>query len=369
MNADKSSLRIGGRHKDLSRDYIGFNGLVLDKNLQVVPDIQIYLEKIRKKINKNKKILLSYHNHTWEPILLLASFLGIRKKVGLQNWLTKGDIENLLNLSGFNVVSTKNRFFGISTITIACPKAHTNKLNKKYSVSIVIPARNEEKNISKIIPSIPSFGKSQEFIFVEGHSRDKTWLEIEREFKKRHSKRIKVMALKQKGIGKADATWLGLKKATGQILMIYDADRTVSPNDLVKFYNVFSSRLGQFANGNRLLYPMEGDAMRTLNKIGNGIFSRLFTQILGQTFRDTLCGTKAFFKRDFKKFKRSKTDPFGDFDLIFGAIRSKLKVIEVPVRYKERVYGKTNINRFYHGLLLFKMVYLAYKEFYKRKSS
>lgn len=356
-------------YKDLSRVYIGFKGRVIDNKIQDTPDIQAYLEKARKKISNNQKVLISYHNNTWEPVLVLASFLGLRKQAGLQNWLTKEDVENLLNLSGFEVISTENRFFGISTITIARAKAKTDRLNKKYSVSIVIPARNEEKNISKIIPSMPSFGKSQEFIFVEGHSKDNTWQEIEKERKKRYPKKIKVIALKQKGTGKADATWLGLKKARGQILMIYDADRTVSSNDLIKFYNVLSTGLGQFANGNRLLYPMHGDAMRTLNKLGNQIFGLLFTRILGQRFRDTLCGTKAFFKRDFKKFKRSKTDPFGDFDLIFGAIRSKLKVVEVPVKYKERVYGSTNINRFYHGLLLFKMVCLAYKEFYKRKSS
>ena len=110
---------------------------------------------------------------------------------------------------------------------------------------------------------------------------------------------------------------------------------------------------------------MEKGAMYALNKIGNIIFGKLFTSILGQTFNDTLCGTKVFWRADFKKFKRSKTDPFGDFDLIFGAIRNNLKVIEIPIHYKERVYGSTNINRFYHGLLLFKMTFLAYKEFKK----
>lgn len=233
----------------------------------------------------------------------------------------------------------------------------------QFSVSIIIPARNEEGNIAKIVPSIPKFGKSLEIIFVEGGSKDRTWQEIEHEVNKKHEVSVIVRSLKQHGKGKADAAWQGLKGANGEILMIYDADRTVPATDLTKFYKALATGAGQFANGNRLLYPMEKDAMQTLNKIGNQIFSFLFTWILGQHFTDTLCGTKVFWKRDFKKFRRSKTDPFGDFDLIFGAIRQGLKVVEVPVRYKERVYGSTNINRFYHGLLLAKMVILAFFEF------
>ncbi len=240
---------------------------------------------------------------------------------------------------------------------------------KKFSVSIIIPARNEEGNIAKIIPSIPKFGKWQEFIFVEGNSQDHTWekIQITKNKLQTNSKLQKfkrtIKTFKQKDRGKADAVWLGLKKAKGDILMIYDADRTVPPKELPKFFKALTTNKGRFANGNRLLYPMETGAMQTLNKIGNKIFSFLFTRILGQHFTDTLCGTKAFWKKDFKKFKRSKTDPFGDFDLIFGAIRNNLKVVEIPVHYKERIYGTTNINRFYHGLLLGKMTFLAFKEF------
>ena len=239
----------------------------------------------------------------------------------------------------------------------------------KYSVSIIIPARNEEGNIGKIVPSIPKFGKSLEIIFIEGGSKDKTWQEIEKEVNKKHKANIIVRSLKQRGKGKANATWQGLKSATGDILMIYDADRTVPPNDLPKFYNALALHPNEhiFANGNRLLYPMEKGAMQTLNKWGNRMFSHLFTWIFGQYFGDTLCGTKVFWRDDFKKFKRSKTDPFGDFDLIFGAIRNNLKVVEIPVRYRERVYGTTNINRFYHGLLLGKMAFLAFVEFKLKK--
>jgi len=237
---------------------------------------------------------------------------------------------------------------------------HTKRL---FSVSIVIPARNEAGNITNIVSSIPKFGKWQEIIFIEGGSVDNTWEKIVEVTNHKTRPSLKLRRAKQKGKGKADAVWQGLKLAKGDILMIYDADRTVPPSDLPKFYDVLANNKGQFANGDRLSFPMEKGAMQTLNMIGNHIFSFLFSWILGQHFTDTLCGTKVFWKNDFKNFKRTGTDPFGDFDLIFGAIRNNLKVIEVPIKYKERVYGKTNINRFYHGLLLIKMTWLALLEF------
>ncbi len=310
-------------------------------------DLQAYLEGLRKKVKPADRIIISYQTLFWKPI----------------PWLDREDIGNLLNLAGFEVISASSR----RVIARLKPFRYSQSTVHQFSVSIIIPARNEEGNIPKIIPSIPKLGRWQEIIFVEGHSEDQTWKKIQQitnsKYQTKHNNRITIKAFKQKGKGKADAVWFGLREAKGDILMIYDADRTVDTPDLKKFYNVLAKGIGEFANGNRLLYPMEEDAMQTLNKIGNQIFSWLFTWILGQRFKDTLCGTKAFFAHDFKKFKRSDTDPFGDFDLIFGAIRNNLKVVEIPVRYKERVYGSTNINRFYHGLLLIKMTLVAVMEF------
>jgi len=345
--------------RDLQKVYRKFNGVILDNIIGDISDLQSYFEKLRKDIGPNTRILISYHNHLWEPILTIASRMGLRKKVGIQNWLDEKDLKNILNLSGFEPICTQKRFFGITTITISKPFHRSPITGRQFSVSIIVPARNEEGNIPKIIPSIPKFGKWQEIIFVEGHSKDKTWDKIKNEERKRKN----VITLKQNGKGKADAVQLGLSRAKGDILIIYDADRTVDAKDLPKFYNALVSGLGDFANGSRLVYPMEKDAMQTLNKMGNQIFSWLFTWILGQRFKDTLCGTKAFFRKDYLKFKFSKSDPFGDFNLIFSAIRNKLKVIEIPVRYKERVYGSTNINRVRHGLLLLKMTAIAFKEF------
>lgn len=378
-------------HKDLERVYKRFSAsggeIILDNVIGDIPDLQTYFEDLRGEISPTERVLISYHNPSWEPILSLATSLGLRKKVGVQNWITKDDLKNILEISGFEVVSANNRFWGITAITVAKPQTTNYKLqtnskhqntNDAYSVSIIVPARNEEGNIAKIIPSIPKFGKSQEIIFVEGNSTDKTWgkiLEITNS-KKPSSKQstinnkqfTKIKAYKQTGKGKADAVRLGFEKATGDVLMIYDADRTVPAADLPKFYNVLAGGIGEFANGDRLTYPMEGQAMQFLNKIGNKFFSSVFTWIFGQHFKDTLCGTKALFRRDFLKMKKDylnylKIDPFGDFALIFSAIKHNLKVVEIPVRYKEREYGKTNIKRFYHGLLLFKLAWIGLREF------
>jgi glycosyltransferase involved in cell wall biosynthesis len=298
--------------------------------------------------------------------------LRLRKKVGVQNWLDQGDLKNILELSGFEVINSYKRFLGITTVTIAevSPPSPRLRKDKEYSVSIIIPARNEEGNIARIIPSIPRFGKWQEIIFVEGGSRDKTWGKIMKEVKRTQpsSRLRRVKAFKQKLKGKSDAVWMGFEKAKGDVLIIYDADRTVNASDLLKFFYALVSRPNTFINGSRMIYPMEQESMKFLNRIGNKTFSYIFTWILGQRFKDTLCGTKALFRKDYLYMRKHnkkyfEMDPFGDFALIFGAIKNNLKVTEIPVRYKEREYGSTNINRFRHGFVLLKMAIVAFVEF------
>lgn len=374
--------------QELKSIYAKFSGNPKNKNLVIVGDIvgdtqdlQKYFEALHKSKPQNSRILVTYYNHLWEPILWIASKFGLRKNVGIQNWLNEQDISGILNLAGFEIVSLQRRVLlpvevplisaifnkylanlpflsNLCLLTIVIARQKPLGVNK-YSVSIIIPARNEEANIRKIIPSIPVVGKSVEYIFVEGHSTDGTWEEIVKTAKKYSN----VKYYKQKKNGKADAVRMGFAKASGDILVVYDADRTVEGSDLSKFYNALATGVGEFANGSRLIYPMKGQAMQTLNKIGNKLFSLVFSWILGQRFKDTLCGTKAFFRKDYLNFKQTKSDPFGDFDLIFGAVRNNLKVVEIPVRYKEREYGSTNIKRFRHGLMLAQNAASAFLEF------
>ena len=210
---------------------------------------------------------------------------------------------------------------------------------------------------------MPRFVDALEIIFVEGHSRDGTWEEIERVVAAYPHYDIK--AMRQPGKGKADAVFTALEAARGDVLIILDADLTVPPEQLPKFWDAIRSGKGEFVNGSRLVYPMEDQAMRFLNLVANKIFSLLFTWLLSQRFTDTLCGTKAICRSDYARLKAGRSyfgdfDPFGDFELIFGASKLGLKAVEIPIRYANRTYGETQISRFRHGFMLLRMVLFAF---------
>jgi glycosyltransferase involved in cell wall biosynthesis len=231
------------------------------------------------------------------------------------------------------------------------------------SVSIIIPVRNERGNIEPAIKSIPTFCENIELIFVEGHSTDGTLDEIKRVIASHPDRDIKV--LQQGGRGKADAVFTGFERARGDVLMILDGDLTMPPDQLPKFWQALVSGKGEFVNGSRLVYPMEAEAMQFLNLVANRAFSILFSWLLNQRFTDTLCGTKVLRRADYQRLKQGRSyfgdfDPFGDFDLIFGAAKLNLRCVEVPIRYSRRMYGTTNISRFRHGLLLVRMVVFAF---------
>jgi len=238
----------------------------------------------------------------------------------------------------------------------------TRSIEQDYSVSIIIPARNEKGNIENAIKRLPAFGASQELIFVEGHSSDQTYEEALRVQAEYPDKNIKV--LKQTGKGKGNAVREGFEVATGDILFILDADLTTPPEDMPKFYDALKYNKGEFINGCRLVYPLEKQAMRLLNLIANKSFGVLFSYLLSQPLKDTLCGTKVLFKKDYEIIKKNRSyfgdfDPFGDFDLLFGAAKLNMKITEIIVRYKDRAYGATQISRFRHGWLLIKMCVFA----------
>ena len=331
---------------------------------------------------------LTFYNFLWEPILKLGELLGLKMPQQQQNWLSTEDIINLLNLANYQVVKSECRFLipkwiplisdlinrfiaplpGIKKICLGryiVARPLKLKENKDYSITILIPCKNEKGNIEAAVKRIPEFGNHQEIIYVDGHSTDGTPEEIERVISKYPHKSIKLMV--QDGQGKGDAVRKGFAAAKGDILMILDADLTVPPEDLPKFYRAIAEDHGEFINGCRLIYPMEKQAMRLLNLFGNKFFSVMFTWLLDQRFKDTLCGTKVLFREDYKKIQRGREyfgefDPFGDFDLIFGAIKNNLKVVEIPIRYRERTYGNTNISRFRHGWLLLKMTFFAFRK-------
>ena len=249
--------------------------------------------------------------------------------------------------------------FSLNNYLFARPAPVDGDWEKRYSVTVVVPARNESGNIRAAVERIPEMGSHTEIIFVEGNSTDDTWDEIERVSREFADKRD-IKTMRQDGRGKGDAVRKGYAAATGDILMILDADLTVPPEDLPKFYRAIATGKGEFINGVRLVYPMEQEAMRTLNNIGNHFFSRLFSWILETPVKDTLCGTKVMFRTDYIRLAEGRKffgdfDPFGDFDMLFGAYKLNLRIVDLPIRYRERKYGSTNISRFRHGLLLLKM--------------
>lgn len=367
-------------------DYIIMSDLV--GNLE---DVQKAFEEIHKVSNDNTRIIISYYNTLWEPLLALLTKLGLKMPQPTQNWLSSEDIYNLLILTNFDVIKkgtlillpVKIPFVSdfINRVIARLPfikhlclaqyfiarQMPNPSFDADYSVSLIIPARNEAGNIEPIIRRVPNLGTIMEYIFVEGHSKDNTREEIKRVIEKYKGKKNIILIDQKNGVGKADAVRRGFAVAKNEICIIFDADLTVPPADLPKFYHAIRTRKGELVQGSRLVYPMEKQAMRFLNILGNKFFSLAFTWLLDQPIKDTLCGTKAIFRSDYEAIRENRFyfgdfDPFGDYDLIFGASKLNLKIIEIPIRYKARSYGNTNISRFTHGWLLLRMTLIAAKK-------
>lgn len=369
-----------------------FDFIIMSDTLGYFEDIQKTFKELWKVSHPDTRIIITYHNFLWQPALALAEFFRLKMPQIRLNWLNHDDISNLLKLEEFEIIKKGKRFifpkfipliswlsnkyignlplFNQLCITgyiIAKQFVNNSPDNKMYSVSVVVPARNERGNIENAVKRIPQMGKQHtEIIFVEGGSIDGTLDEIKRVCKK-YSDTIDIKYTVQDGKGKGNAVRKGFAMANGDILMILDADLTVPPEDLTKFYNAIATGKGEFINGSRLIYPTEKQSMRLLNMIGNKFFAIMFSWILGHRLKDTLCGTKVLFKKHYKKIIENRKyfgefDPFGDFDLIFGAAKLNLKIVEIPIRYKAREYGQTNISRFKHGWLLLKMMVFAMKK-------
>lgn len=360
-------------------DYILLSDLVND-----LPDVQSVLTRLQGVAQSETRLVVNFFNHLWHPILTVAESAGAKAPTLPQNWLSTADMKNLLYLAGWELIRMDSRIlwpiytpllstlmnrwlapclrhFCLTIVLVARPQRHI-PLKRDFSCSVVIPARNEAGNIEAAVSRTPEMGAGTEIIFVEGGSTDNTWEEIQRVAARHTDRKIKI--LKQKSQGKGGAVREAFAQASGDLLFILDADLTVPPEQLSEFYEVARSGIGEFVNGVRLVYPMEHQAMRFLNMIANKFFGLAFSWLLGQTMKDTLCGTKVLLRTDYEAIARNRSyfgdfDPFGDFDLLFGAAKLNMRIVDLPVRYRARTYGETNIDRWKHGWLLWRMVLFA----------
>jgi SAM-dependent methyltransferase len=360
-----------------------FDVIIVSDTLNFAADVEQLFNRLHTVATPQTRLLINSHNNLWRPAFALAGGLGLRSRQPQSSWLSRHDIANLLSLAGWDVIKTQprllwpirtplvatllNRFLAplfpwacCSIFTIARPRPQP--ITPPPSVSVVIPARNEAGNIEAAVLRTPDMGAWTELIFVEGNSTDNTWAEIQRVQKAFPERRIKI--LQQSGRGKGDAVRAGYAVAEGDVLMILDADLTMPPEELPKFYRAIASGQAEFANGSRLVYPMEKQAMQFLNMIANHCFGHAFSWLLDQRVKDTLCGTKVLRRSHYLQIAANRAyfgdfDPFGDFDLLFGADKLNLKIVDIPIRYRERTYGSTNIQRWSHGWLLLRMVAFA----------
>lgn len=382
-----ASYELIGKPDNLKDKPVDF--VILNGNLHYEKDVQTFISSIHDRMNIHSRLIIIYYSSLWKPWIRLATYFKLRSKLPEENWIAHEDVQNLLSLNDMEIVRRDNkvilpvyiplisyffnrilaplplfRFFSLANIVVARSQ-HVPETGLS-SVSIVVPARNEEGNIEEIALKLPKFSENDELIFIEGNSTDNTWNRIQEVAEKFSSER-KIIIAQQDGRGKGDAVRKGFSLASGDILMIFDADITVPPEDIVKFYNAIKYNKGEFINGSRLVYPMEKEAMRFFNMIGNKFFAMNFSFIIGQRFKDTLCGTKVISRKNYIRLSENRKyfgefDPFGDFDLIFGATKLALKIVEVPIRYRERTYGATNISRWKHGVVLLRMLLFAMRK-------
>jgi len=363
-----------------------FDVVILSDLVNELWDAQAVLDRVRSVCRPGTRVIINAESRVWQGPLRLARRLRLARPLLEQNWFAPSDVENLLDLTGFETIRrwsevlwpfatpllapAANRYatriwplrhLALANFFLARPRSG-DRARSAPRVSVVVPARNESGNIEAVLRRTPEMEGGTELIFVEGHSRDDTWDEIARRIAEHPERRC--VALRQGGKGKGDAVRLGFAHATGDIVMILDADLTVPPEDLPRFAAALVSGRGEFVNGVRLVYPMEKRAMRFFNLIANKAFGLAFSWVLGQRVKDTLCGTKALWRADYERLAAGRAffgdfDPFGDFDLLFGATRLNLRIVDVPVRYRQRSYGATNIDRWREGWLLARMLVFA----------
>lgn len=365
-----------------------FDIVVLSDLMGYLNDVQALFARLQSLCTEDTRIVVAYYSPLWEPVLSLGETIGAAMPKPELTWLSTRDTQALLELADFEVIKREwrqllpKRLLGLGTLVnrflapipglrALCLRNYVvarparGRVRENLSATVLVPCRNEKGNIEAAITRLPRFCDDLEIVYVEGGSSDGTYEECERVRDAYPDLDIKVF--KQPGKGKGDAVRKGFDEARGDVLFILDADLTVPPETIPKFYEAIASGKGEFINGTRLVYPMESGAMRFLNYWANRTFAVIFSWLLNQRFTDTLCGTKVLRKRHYDQIVANRAyfgefDPFGDFDLIFGAAKLNLKIVEVPVRYADRTYGETQISRFRHGVLLLRMVLFAFRK-------
>jgi len=347
-------------------------------------DIQALLMQLKTKLARTSRLLVVLYNPYLRWAYYLANRMGIRKGELPSTFVTRVDLANIAKVAGFEIVRQRlavycpwkmlglgtainrlmplvplARWLSLTSVVVMRPLVSSSQ----QGVSCVIPARNERGNIENALKRFPDLGREAEIIFVEGHSTDGTWEEILR-VATVYRDRFRILAVQQPGKGKADAVRLGFSHARQDLLVILDADLTMPPEMLSRFSYAYDQGHGDFINGSRLVYPMEGAAMRFLNRMGNIFFAKILSAVLDVRLGDSLCGTKLFTRHDYERMVAwrkdfGEFDPFGDFELLFPASELGLEIVDVPVRYLARTYGETNIQRFRHGLQLLKMTWVG----------
>jgi SAM-dependent methyltransferase len=365
-----------------------FDVILLSDVLPYADDLIALLDTARTHSRPDTRLVIHSYSRLWRPVIALAERLRLKPRKPIRNWVNADDVENLLSLTGFEKVTRTRRIifpkqvpllsiflngfvanlwpFNHLCVTwwvVARPRPSGRT---EATVSVVCPCRNERGNVEPLVERLPSLGTATELVFVEGGSSDGTREEIERVVAERPGDALSLV--RQNGRGKGDAVRAGFAAASNELLVILDGDLSVRPEDLPAFYRVWSEGAGELVNGSRLVYDVEPGAMRFLNMLGNRTFSLLLRAIIGQPVKDTLCGTKVLSRTAYDDIAAARAtfgefDPFGDFDLLFGAARLNMRIVDVPVRYQPRTYGATNISRWRHGWLLLRMTAFAFWKF------
>jgi len=358
-------------------DYILFN------DIGDTVDVLQALRNLTPLCQRHTRVLVTTYNHLWEPLVTFAEWVGMKVPRTEQNWLSTADIRNLLKLAGFEALETHrvvllpkylpllssflNHFCArlpflsklCMTQVVVARMIPPPLLPESLSVSVVIPCKNEKGNVEDAVRRIPSLADQVEIIFCDDQSTDGTAEEVLRVQALYPEKNIRLEH--GPGVCKSRNVWTGFNAARGDILMILDADLTTIPEELPYFIDVIVSGQAEFVNGSRLVYPVPKGAMNGANMLGNKFFSVAFTYLLGQRVKDTLCGTKVLWRSDWERIKPmlgswGTEDRWGDYELLFGAAKLNLKILDLPVHYQERIHGSTKMTKvFRNGLVMLKM--------------